>query len=105
MNMASTAKNEMMRSGDKMLIRMEAKTSNDMVVAGNSTKTDSMSTMVVDGEFAWTVTDTNGQKSVMKTNGKAFTENSGGAGLFKLLSEHYTLALMPDETVDGTAVL
>ncbi len=103
MKMTSAGKSEVMRDGDKVKIHMDTKTTNDMVAAGNSTKTEMLSTMVVDGEFAYTMMDNSGQKSVMKTKAQSFSDGAGGKGFLKMLKEHGELALLPDETVDGKA--
>lgn len=101
MKMTANSKSEVLRSGETTLMRTETKMSNDMTAGGNTTKTEMSSTMVVDGEFAYTLSDNAGQKSVMKMKGKQYSEGAGGQGLFKMLGETYTLALLPDETVDG----
>ena len=103
MKMTSAGKSEVMRDGDKVKIHMETKTTNNMVAAGNTTKTEMLSTMVVDGEFAYTMMDNSGQKSVMKTKAQSFSDGAGGKGFLKMLKEHSELALLPDETVDGNA--
>src|SRR5436190_20571887 len=60
----SAGKTEMQRDGDKWKMRSDYKSSSTGVIGGNTTKTDMISSLIVDGQFAYTVMYTNGQKSV-----------------------------------------
>lgn len=103
MKMTSAGKGEVMRDGEKVKIHMETKTTNNMVAAGNTTKTEMLSTMVVDGEFAYTMMDNSGQKSVMKMKAQSYADGAGGKGFLKMLKDSNELSLLPDETIDGQA--
>ncbi|HLX59943.1 MAG TPA: hypothetical protein VKX17_01555 [Planctomycetota bacterium] len=99
MTMLSNTKYEMAKDGDKWKIRMESKTSQNM----NGTKSDSTSLMVVDGQTAYSMTDTAGQKMVMKMKPDAYTKGAGGKGMIQSLKESGDVSVLPDETVDGQA--
>src|SRR5258706_5159462 len=95
----TTTKYEMVRDGDKVKIRMESKTSQNM----NGTKSDSTSLMVVDGTTAYSMTDSAGQKMVMKMKPEPYAKGAGGKGMFESLKASGDLSALPDETVDGQA--
>ena len=88
------------KQGDTTLFRMESTTQSVTVQDGKEVKSKSISTMVCDGKFIYTLTDTDGQKSAMKLNmanqswimDKAYFDN---------LRKGNTLKLLPDETVEG----
>ena len=103
MKMAMTAKCEMSREGGKYKMHMDSESNNEQNIGGNTTKTASKSSMVVDGEYAYMLTDNAGQKMAMKMSGAAYSINAGGAGLFKTMAETNDVSLQPDETVDGQA--
>lgn len=99
----STGKNEMLRDGAKWKMRMESKSSGSMTIAGNTTKSDTTSLVVVDGDFAYSMSDTGGQKSVMKMKGDVYAKSAGGKAMFDALRTSMDVAVLPDETVDGVA--
>jgi len=82
------------------------KTTMQSSVPGNTDKTEMTSTVIADGDFAYTPGSVNGRKNLSKWKSDAFTantEHSGGMALFKLLHTYHELTLLPDETVDGSS--
>ena len=57
---------EFLRKGDRMLFRMESKSRSVTVQGGQEQTSNTVTTMVCDGDFLWTLNDTDGQKTVMK---------------------------------------
>ena len=99
-----SAKGEMMHKGAKWLMRMDTKTSMVQTVGGNETKSDTSTTMVCDSDFLYTVSDTAGQKSGIKSKADTWTKMAGGKGFFQYLRDSSDLTVLPDGTVDGKSV-
>jgi outer membrane lipoprotein-sorting protein len=79
---------------------MEATTDQLMGQAGQEQKSKTISTMVCDGEFMYSVSEANGEKSATKQNIMTqgwITDKT----YFNNLRQGSKLKLLPDETVDG----
>ncbi|HYG76108.1 MAG TPA: hypothetical protein VEK08_13970 [Planctomycetota bacterium] len=81
-------------------MRMETVQTGVNKIQGNETKVNSTSLMIVNGDIAYSLTETNGLKSAMKTKAAAWSQMVG-KGFFKWLKEENTAKVLPDETVDG----
>jgi outer membrane lipoprotein-sorting protein len=92
---------EMLHKGDKIYMRMELKTTMPQPVGATATE-QSMLT-ILDGEYAWTLSETMGQKMAMKTKPDARMMGDPKSTFAELRKDH-ELKLLPDETVDGTKV-
>ena len=92
---------EYMKKGDKWLCRAEGQTKATTVVQGNEQKNDSTMLMICDGEFMYTLSDSNGQKTAMKTRLPEQFAILADKAYFDTLSKSYDLKLLADETVDG----
>jgi outer membrane lipoprotein-sorting protein len=95
---------EFLRKGDKWLCRGESRTKSTTVMQGQEQKSDSTVLMICDGEYMYTLTETDGQKSAMKNRigTEQFTMLTDKA-YFDALHKDHNLKLLPDETVDGKA--
>lgn len=103
MKSTGSGKCEMSHSGEKWMMFTEMKNSAVQKVAGTETKTDSVTSMVCDGDFIYTVSDMAGQKSATKSKADSFMKMAGGTGFFTGLKDVYDLSVLPDEQVDGKA--
>jgi outer membrane lipoprotein-sorting protein len=92
---------EMQRKDTKWNMRMDSTTESVSKMAGKDTKNITKTLMVSDGTFTYMLSDTDGQKTAMKT--KAPTSESGGKAYFKTLREGNDVKTLPDETVAGQA--
>jgi outer membrane lipoprotein-sorting protein len=91
---------EFMRKGDKPLVRMELKASMVRKMGGEEQKTEQPILTVVDGEFAYVVTEMQGQKTAFKTTIDPQATGDPEAMLSELRKEE-NLKLLPEETLDG----
>jgi len=102
--MDSTGNAEMKHKDAKTwLMKMDSKTDMIQSMAGKDNKMASTTLMVVDGEYSYTVSDTNGVKSGTKMKAAQWTEHAGGKGFFKWLREENDCKVLPDESVDGVS--
>lgn len=90
---------EFVHKGNKLYLRQELKNTMPQPVGGG-TKMEQNMLMVIDGEYAWTLSDAMGQKMAMKTT---IDPRMTGEpkGLFAELRKDHELKLLPDETLDG----
>ena len=95
---------EFLKKGDKWLYRSEAKTKSTTVAQGHEQKSDNTVLMICDGEYMYTLSESDGQKSAMKSRmgAEQFTMLTDKA-YFDSLRKDWDLKLLPDETVDGKA--
>ena len=91
---------EYLLKGDKMLYRMESKARSVTVQGGKEETSNTVTTMVCDGEFLYMLNDADGQKTVMKQDptNQAWVTNQA---YFDNLRRYHDLNQLPDETVDG----
>ena len=93
---------EYVRTGDnKYKMRNESKARSVTEVSGDTQRTETTTLIIDDGEFMYMYSETNGQKSAQKMKSNASTETMDDP--FKVYREHYDLALLPEEDVDGHA--
>lgn len=92
---------EYMKKGDKWLYRMEGKSRNKSTAAGQEQTQDITMLTICDGEFVYTLSDTQGQKSAMKMKAPEDLSLVSDKAMFDTLSKEHTLKLLPDESVDG----
>jgi outer membrane lipoprotein-sorting protein len=107
MSMKSTTEQtaQYQNNGDKVLGRLETTTKSEQRMGDQSSKTESKSVDISDGQFAYTVSETDGMKSASKRKADLTKDLSPFNALasFKLMEEHFAIKLLPDETVDGKA--
>jgi outer membrane lipoprotein-sorting protein len=94
---------EFLKKGDKWLSRTESKTTSSSSVAGKEHKQNTTMLVIDDGEFVWTLSEMDGQKSVMKSRSEANRALLTDKAYFDNLRKDFELKLLPDETVDGRA--
>jgi outer membrane lipoprotein-sorting protein len=94
---------ECLKKGDLWLYRTEGKTKTASVIGGQEQKQDTTMLIVYDGKFVWTLTETDGQKNVMKAPPSAGFSPLMDKTYFENQHKDYELKLLPDETVDGKA--
>lgn len=92
---------EFMKQGEKWLLRSEGRSKSNMVMQGNEQKSDSKVLMICDGEFMYTLTESDGQKGAMKTRMTEQFAFRTDQAYFDNLHKDYNLKLLADETVDG----
>ncbi len=92
---------EGLKKGDQWLYRSEGTTKSVAVVQGQEHKQDTTTLVVFDGQFVWTLTESNGQKSVSKAGPSAQFWVLAGKAYFDNLRRDFELTLLPDETIDG----
>lgn len=97
----TSGKYEFVRKGDDTLWRLESETSSVTTVAGNTVKMDQKATMICDGKFIYTISETMGQKSATKNAVQKKDTSVAGKGFFDTLGKDYTLKLLPDDKVNG----
>ncbi len=90
---------EYVHKGDKTYLRMELKSTMPQPV-GADTKTEQNMLTIIDGDYAWTLSETMGQKMAMKTKIDLRTTGDPKT-LFAEYRKDYELKLLPDDTVDG----
>ena len=102
-SMKSTAEGltEWLRDGNKYMMRNEAQTRSETVTNGQTHKTESKMLSINDGEFLWTYSETNGQKSAAKNKLRENTTTVDDP--FKAMRAYYDFALLPEEKLDGHA--
>ena len=90
---------EFMRKGERVYLRQELKNTMSQPGAPESKMEHSM-LIIIDGEFAWQLSEMMGQKTAMKTtiDPRMTTEPKA---FFTELSKDNEFKLLPDEAVDG----
>jgi len=91
---------EWQRRGDKALMRSDTKCKTTQTESGNTTVTQSVITVVDDGEFLYSMTQEDGQVTVVKSRSLS-VQSSQPKGYFAQLKRHYDIKLLKDEKVDG----
>jgi outer membrane lipoprotein-sorting protein len=94
-----------MRKGDKTLSRMDTKSRSSMKMGDQPEQTQEYtSTMINDGEFMYTITDTGGQKMAMKMKPDpkmAGSDPLDSESAFKAMGKDFNLKVLPDAAVEG----
>jgi outer membrane lipoprotein-sorting protein len=90
---------ELMRKGDKTFYRMELKSTMPQPV-GAEAKMEQNMLSILDGEFAWMLSEMSGQKMAMKTKPDPRMTGEPKA-MFAEYRKDHELKLLPDDTVDG----
>jgi outer membrane lipoprotein-sorting protein len=90
------------RKGDRKMIHTSMKSKGVQSFSGQETKFEQSSTTIMDGQYSYTVTEQDGQKSAMKMKVDGPVDDSPKA-FFTDMKDDYELKLLPDETVDGAA--
>ncbi len=84
----------------KYLFRMELKSSSVTTINGDETRSKSDTLTVCDGDFMYTLSDSDGQKSAIKA--KVDPSHAGDVkGMFAAWRKDSTLKVLPEEKVDG----
>jgi outer membrane lipoprotein-sorting protein len=91
---------EFVRDGDKAMMRMESKDSGETKFGDQVQKSESTSLSVNDGEYMYTYSVVNGQKSAMKMKSQADWD----ANPFATMREHYDFKLTGEDKHEGAAV-
>jgi len=94
---------ETSRQGDKQFIRMELKNTMVRKTGEQETKMDQPTTLIADGEFAYTTNEAMGKPMVVKTKIDSMMTGEPKA-LLEQFRKQYELKLMPEETLDGRKV-
>lgn len=95
---------EMLRDSVKFKMRMVTKILTDTIRNGTTTKLAQTCTLISDGEFAHTLTDTQGVVRAIKSKADAYTDSAGGAGFIDGLKETSAVTVLPDADFHGMAV-
>lgn len=104
---SSKSKTEMtaqyLKQGEKILGRTESKINSEQKMGDQVSKNTVHITSISDGQFDYTIQDTDGVKTATKSNLAMNKELNpfNTLGMFKTMEETYDVKLMPDETVDG----
>ncbi len=98
--MASVGTYEWSREDGVTMYRIDADTNSVQIFSGNEMKSVTQSTMICDGKFNYTLSNSNGQKSAMKMKANP-TQSADVQYAFSTMRESYNLKVLPDETVDG----
>ena len=103
MDMKGEGTLEMTRTGDKILARVELKSTVMSKSGDQENKSEQPMTTIIDGEFAYTVSEAMGQKMAFKNKIDPMMVGEPKATLeqFRKTNE---LNLLPDETLDGKKV-
>ncbi len=91
---------EWMRKGEKALMRSDTKVKTTETQAGQTKQTTSTITTVIDEEFSYTLTDQEGQKTVIKSQAAPASMHHP-KGVFEQYQKYYNVKLLPDEKVNG----
>jgi outer membrane lipoprotein-sorting protein len=97
---ASTGTTEMLKDGAKWKMRSETKGTMVQKFGDQETKTASNTLMVSDGEYIYSLTDSNGMKQAFKMKVQPGQEYAGDSWV-KSMREIYDLKVLPEEAVDG----
>lgn len=99
MTSTSTGKMRYLKHEGKLLSRMEMDSKSVTKFGGNETKMDSKMMQVVDGEYAWTLSETMGKKNCTKSKVDKLQKTMDPFAAWTEVDAK----LLPDETVDGKA--
>lgn len=94
---------ETAREGDKQFIRMELKNTMVRKTGEQESKMDQPTTVIADGEFAYTTSEAMGRPMVVKTKIDS-TMTGEPKAILDQFRKLYELKLMPEETLDGRKV-
>ena len=95
---------ECLKQGDKWLYRAESKEKSRSVAEGEDVKEEIIRLKVSDGDFVWTLTDIDGEKSIIKARAADQSDMVlMDQAYFETLHQIYDLKLLSDETVSGKA--
>lgn len=97
MKSTTTSKSKYLKKDGKLLSRIESDSKTAITGPMNQT-TESKSLTVVDGEYMWTLSDSQGQKTVMKN---AIPEEMKSPFDPGNAWEHFDVKVVDDDTVDG----
>lgn len=101
--MDSSGTYEYQKVGDKVIFRMEMKSTTVSRYGEQETKMESAVTSVNDGEYLYTLSEQMGQKTAMKM--KASTPPSLDVkSMFETMRQNNVLKLLPEQSLDGQAV-
>jgi outer membrane lipoprotein-sorting protein len=92
---------ELQKAGEKFKSRSDTKTSGVTNMGGQEMKTDSTALVICDGEFAYTLSETMGQKMAQKAKLDPAQDGLNLKSTFALLRKDYNLKVLPDEKADG----
>lgn len=97
---------EYKKDGDKILSRTETKSKMVINMSGTEQKTDSTMIAVSDGKVSHVLSESNGQKQIVKQNVNTKDQPNpfDQMSLFKMMEQTYNMKLLPDEKVDGKTV-
>jgi len=101
-NATSKGTAEMARKDAKSWnMRMESTSDAIQKIQGTETKTKMTTLMVMNGDVAYSLNDTNGTKMATKMKMPEYGEMAGGKGFFKWLRKDYTLKVLPQVAISG----
>lgn len=100
---SQTATVQAIHAGDKWKQHADAEMSMTQGANGQESKNDSKAVSVFDGEFYYTLSESNGQKMAFKTKPDpgVSTNPFDGKALFNILRETYNIKRLPDAKIDG----
>ncbi|MCK6470714.1 MAG: hypothetical protein L6R28_03105 [Planctomycetes bacterium] len=90
---------ESLKKGDKYLTRSESTTTGEQNVGGTAMPIKMASLMIYDGEWVYTLQDTNGMKQAIKM--KPGKEQDMGQDWVASMKENFELKVLADEKVEG----
>ncbi len=96
MESRSVTTQDVKRSGDEMMTRTEAETRMEMKFGGQSTVNETKQVTVDDGEFMYTLSDSNGQKMASKMKRQKADPNA-----MEKAAETMNMEYLGEEKVDG----
>ena len=101
--LSSTAEGtyEMVRKGDTYLMRTETRTRSETSIMGQTTKQESTMLMIMDGEYSYTLTETDTVKIAQK---RKIKDPQSHVDALKGWSDTADMKVLPDSSVDGHAV-
>ncbi|MHC4676212.1 MAG: LolA family protein [Planctomycetota bacterium] len=91
---------EWMRKDQKCLYRMEMKGSSVNIISGKETKSKSTVKIICDGQFLYTLSNTDGQKMAIKAKAVP-AQSQDTKSLFKMWRKDHNLKLLTNEKFDG----
>ncbi|MCA9256871.1 MAG: outer membrane lipoprotein carrier protein LolA [Phycisphaerales bacterium] len=86
-----------MKKDDKVLSRMESTTNMEMKGNGMDQKSETKSTSVVDGEYTWSYSETQGMKNASKSKVDKNKDPFDPSAIW----DEFDVTLKDDETIDG----
>lgn len=102
-SMSSTTEGtyEMVRKGDAYLLRTETRTRSETSIMGKTTKTESTMLMIMDGEYSYTLTETDTVKVAQK---RRIKDPQSHVDALKSWGDTADMKVLADASVDGQAV-